>query len=159
MNTNMNAYREIINEFMVSCFYSILEEEQQALETITNGKLTIKEIHLIEAVFRTQKTGTNTFTNIASILRVALGTLTKAFIKLQSKGFLTKERDKTDKRIFYILPTKLAGIINDKHIEWHEKLMDSVIRNIPERDIENFIDAIKNLSETFKKKTLYENKS
>lgn len=151
----MNTHRDVINEFMVSCFYSILEGEEQALESITNGKLTIKEIHLIEAVFRTQKTGANTFSNIAHILGVALGTLTKAFLKLSNKGFLVKKRDETDKRIFYIVPTKLAEIMNDRHTEWHEKLMDDIIKNIPERDLENFIDAIRNLSESFNRKKKY----
>ena len=142
----------VLNEFMVSCFYSILSDEERALESLTNGKLTIKEIHFIEAVFKTQKTGANTFSNIANMLGVALGTLTKAFLKLESKGYLAKIQDKNDKRIFYIVPTRIAQVINDEHTKWHQKLIEDVVATIPEKDLENFIDGMKNLCEFFKKK-------
>jgi DNA-binding MarR family transcriptional regulator len=144
--------REVLNDFFVSCFYSILSDEERALESLSNGKLTLTEIHIIEAVFKAKKTGDNNFSNIANVLRVSLGTLTKAFNKLAAKGFLAKERDKTDKRVFYIIPTPLAEMIEKEHAGWHRKLMDEIIKNIPEKDLENFIDAVKNLAESFKRK-------
>jgi len=142
---------EVLNEFMVDTFYSILHEEERALENLSNGKLTLKEIHVIEAVFKAQKTNNNTFSNIAGALRISLGTLTEAFAKLEKKGYLIKEQDQNDKRVFYIVPTPIAQMINAEHTKWHKKLIDDMIKTIPENDLPNFIDAMKNLREFFKK--------
>ena len=141
----MGNKHEVLNEFMVDCFYSILRDEEQALESLSNGKLSLKEIHVIEAVFKTQKTNSNTFSNIANMLRVKLGTLTESFSKLEKKGYLTKEQDKIDKRVYYIVPTRLGEMINTEHTKWHQELIANVVKTIPEDDIPIFIDGMKNL--------------
>ena len=142
--------KEKLNHFFVSCFYSILAAEEKVLESITNGKLTLKEIHVIEAVFRTKATGGNTFTNIANTLRVTLGTLTTAFLKLEQKGYLTKEQDKNDKRVYYIEPTRLAELINDEHAVFHERMIEGVLTLIPEKEVEHLVGALQLLDEFFR---------
>jgi len=136
---------------MEDTFYWILYEEEKALEHLSNGKLTLKEIHLLEAVFKAQKFGNNSFSNIANSLRITLGTLTESYKKLEKKGYLSKEQDKKDKRIFYIVPTPIAQMINDEHTKWHKSLINAMIKTIPEDDLPNFILAIKNLRDFFKK--------
>jgi DNA-binding MarR family transcriptional regulator len=146
----MSKEEELLHEFMEDTFYSILYEEENALEYLTDGKLSLKEIHLIEAVFKTQKADANTFSGIAAALRISLGTLTESYKKLEKKGYLKKEQDKNDKRVFYIVPTFIAKIINDEHTAWHKKLIDNVLKTIPEPEIENFVGAIKSLRDFFK---------
>jgi len=142
----MNDKENELNEFLVSCFYSILSAEEKSLGTITNGKLSIKEIHLIDAVYRTRENGKSNFSNVANALGVTLGTLTAAFTKLENKGYLIKERDKTDKRIFYIVPTRLAEVINEEHSKWHKELVKNVIKTLPEDQSDNLVVALKQLS-------------
>ena len=115
-----------------------------------NGKLTLKEIHVIEAVFKTMKTGDNNFSNIANMLGITLGTLTTAFAKLNQKGYLLKERHPQDKRIYYIIPTRLAEMINDEHTKWHEKLVNGVVTTLPEDELKSLVEVLKHL-ETFLK--------
>lgn len=135
-----------INEFMVTCFYAVLSAEEKALESISNGKLTLKEIHLIEAVFKTMEAGENNFSMISSFVGVTLGTLTTAYAKLEQKGYLTKERDKNDKRVYYIIPTRLAEMVHKEHVAWHERLVAGIIKRLPAHELENLEIALEHLS-------------
>ena len=141
---------EEINNFMVSCFYSILYSEEKSLEAMSNGKLTLKEIHVIEAVYKTMETGDNNFSNIANMLKVTLGTLTTAFSKLEQKGYLIKERHPHDKRIFYVIPTRLAELINNEHKAWHQRLVDGVVKTLSDDELQHFVVALKQLATFFK---------
>jgi DNA-binding MarR family transcriptional regulator len=142
---------EKLNDFFVTCFYSILNAEERALESISNGKLSLKEIHVIEAVFKAKATGENNFSNIAKLLGVTLGTLTTSFSKLEEKGYLLKEQHKGDKRVYYIEPTRLAGLINDEHTAFHKKMMEGIIDTVTEEEFGHIIAALGKLNEFFNK--------
>lgn len=141
--------REELNRFFVSCFNSILRAEERSLESISNGKLTIKEIHFIEAVFKAQAVGENCFSTIANFLGVTTGTLTTSFLRLERKGYLKKEQDKLDKRIYFIVPTRLAEMVNREHTAFHEKIVDEVMCMIPENEMDTLLDTLKILNDFF----------
>jgi len=142
--------KEKLNEFFVSCFYSILSAEERTLESISNGKLSLKEIHVIEAVFKAKSTNENNFSTIAKLLGVTLGTLTISFSKLEKKGYLVKEQHKNDKRIYYIEPTRLAELINDEHAAFHKKMIGGIIETVTEEELENLVGALNILNNFFK---------
>ena len=146
-----DTHFQALNDFMVLCFNNILTAEERALEFLSNGKLSIKEIHMIDAVFRAKERGENNFSTIAGMLGVTLGTLTAMFSRLESKGYLVKERDTNDKRVFFIVPTPLATIINEHHAKWHERLVQGVIKHVPERELDNLIGTLENLAGFIKK--------
>jgi len=140
---------EKLNDFFVTCFYSILSAEERALESISNGKLSLKEIHVIEAVFKAKKRGENNFLTIAKILSITPGTLTTAFAKLEKKGYLVKRQDKADKRIYYIEPTRLAELINNEHSAFHRKFIEGVVRTLPRDDLDRLANTLKTVSDFF----------
>lgn len=142
----MSKEREILNDFMVSCFYSILEQEEKALLPVFGNKLSLKEIHLISTVYDLQKIGNNNFSRVANKLGVTLGTLTASFSKLEKKGYLKKEKYLIDNRVFYITPTKLADKVHKEHQDWHTSLLDGIIRTLPQNDLENLTKSLEQLS-------------
>jgi len=144
------AIKEELNTFFVKVFYTILDAEEKHLEMITKGKVTLKEIHLIEAVFLLKETNTNTFSSIARKLNITLGTLTTAYSKLHVKGYLTKVRDTRDKRVYYVEPTDLAKIINDDHTKFHEELIAGVAHTLNEKEQGDLLTALKKLTIFFK---------
>lgn len=141
--------KEKINDFFVNCFYSILGAEERAMEAITNGKLSLKEIHLIEAVFKAKAAAENNFSGIAKILGVTLGTLTISFSKLEKKGYLVKEQHKADKRVFYVEPTRLAELINAEHSKFHKEMVDGIIELLSKTELEHLVDALEVLDKFF----------
>ena len=146
--------KEQLNAFFVSCFNSILRAEESALETITNGKLTIKEIHFIEAVFLSQKVGENCLSTIAAMLGVTVGTLATSFARLEQKGYLYKEQDKEDRRIYYIVPTRLAEMIYAEHNKFHEKLVNHIAAQLSPDEFKNLVGSLKKLDDFFQDHTL-----
>lgn len=147
----MKKLRDEINVFFTSCFYSIMSAEERNLEAITNGTLTLKEIHLLEAVFKCVETGDNNFSAVAKRLGVTLGTLTTSFNKLEKKGYLKKTRDEKDRRVFYIEPTELASFINDEHEKFHKKMVDDIVSVLTEDEQEHLASALKQLDAFFAK--------
>ena len=143
------AIKEELNTFFVKVFYTILDAEEKHLDKITKGKVTLKEIHLIEAVFLLRETKTNTFSSIAKKLNITLGTLTTGFSKLEAKGYLTKTRDPRDKRVYYIEPTDLATVVNKDHTEFHNELIAGVTHTLNEKEQEDLLVALKKLTVFF----------
>ena len=143
--------KENLNNFFVNCFYAILEAEERALEDIAGGNLTLKEIHTIEAVFKAKELGDgqNTFSVVAKILGISQGTLTTAFLNLQSKGYLTKKRASEDKRIFYIEPTKIGILANAEHAAFHEKMVSGILSSLSEDEAKKLVDSLQILTEFF----------
>ena len=142
----MASEREILNEFIAKSLYSVFDAEKRFLETCTNGELTSKEIHLLEAVFNAQKIGNNNFSFVANKLGITLGTLTTAVSKLERKKYLKKERFIIDQRVYYIVPLPKAAKVHELHMKWHEKIIDDTLKCIPEKDLPVFVNALNNLS-------------
>lgn len=143
--------KDQLNTFFVSVFYSILNAEERSLEAMSNGKVTLKEIHLIEAVYKCMEKGENNFSSIAQKMKITLGTLTTAYAKLEKKGYLTKERDKKDKRVYWIYPTHIAELINMEHTKWHERLVESIASALTQEEQLNLVATLKILGEFFDK--------
>jgi len=141
--------KEKLNDFFVTCFYSILGAEQKALDPISNGKLSMREIHVIEAVYKAKAQGKNTFSHIANTLSITLGTLTTSYARLERKGYLSKRQDANDKRVYYIEPTELGKFVNDKHTEFHQRMVDGIVKQLSERDVENVISSLEVLAKFF----------
>jgi DNA-binding MarR family transcriptional regulator len=132
---NNTSDKQEINDFLVNSFNHVLNMHEKALDPVTGGLLSIKDIHFIEAVIKSKAVGENCFSVIASMLGVTIGTLTSAFIKLESKGYLYKEQDQEDKRIFYIMPTELAETVDVAHQKFHNDLIDGIIAKFPPEDV------------------------
>jgi len=136
---------ERLNEFMVSCFYAILRAEEKALANVPRGKLSIKEIHVIDAVFRARDKGENNFSTISAMLGITPSSLTTAYLTLEKKGYLTKEQDPTNKRVYHIMPTKLATAVYTAHQAWHERLVANVVNFLPQKELENLEETLQHL--------------
>lgn len=126
----MATDKEQLNHFLVVTFNDILRLEERTLEKLTNNRLSISEVHLIEAVFETMKRKENTSTNIAKTIGITLGSLTTAVKTLEKKGYLVRERDLIDKRVFHIIPTPIAKFVNDQHAKFHELMIDDIVKNL-----------------------------
>jgi len=147
----VDGEREVLNDFMVSCFYEILHQEEKAMDAVFGEELTLKEIHLIDTVYNLQRIGDNNFSKIASKLGITLGTLTTAFSRLERKGYLKKERYLIDQRIYYITPTKMAEKVHKEHQKWHDKMIDDVVKVLPAQDIKNLTKLLEILTNFIKK--------
>ena len=142
--------KEQINKFFVDCFYSILSAEERVLEPLCRGNLSIKEIHVIEAVYLSKKSGENNFSSIAKRLGVTLGTLTASFSRLEQKGLLYKVRDDDDKRVFFIELTPFGEEINEAHLKFHGQMVDGIVTRLSQEELGHLVFALDRLGDFFK---------
>ncbi|MDR1698083.1 MAG: MarR family transcriptional regulator [Erysipelotrichaceae bacterium] len=138
-----------LNSFFVDCFYSILRAEERVLSNLSQRKLSLKEIHVIDAVFCERKVHRNSFSNIAKTLGITLGTLTTSFNRLERKGYLMKKRDETDKRIFYIDLTPLGELINEEHLRFHDTIVDQITKRLDQKELDCLTKALDILNKYF----------
>ncbi|MCL2255378.1 MAG: winged helix DNA-binding protein [Firmicutes bacterium] len=146
----VKSNKEKLQDFFISSFYSILSTEEKALEAFSGGELSLKEIHLIAAVFKTKSANKNNFSTVARVLNITLGTLTTSFSRLQRKGYLKKVPHETDKRIFYIEPTDKAEMIHAEHVIFHEKMMAGIVGSLSEEEMGGLMESLTKLDNFFK---------
>lgn len=142
--------KQDLNLFFVGCFNAILKQEEGALEKVCQGELSVKEMHLLEAIDLKQKTCQNTSAGVANHLGITPGSLTVAAGVLEKKGYIDKVRDKGDKRVTYLFLTNKGKRINVFHEKFHAKMIEEVINLLDEKEGEILISSLIKLKNYFK---------
>ncbi|OQX93845.1 MAG: hypothetical protein B6I17_01245 [Tenericutes bacterium 4572_104] len=139
--------RSIVNELLVDIFNRILAIESEYLKE-KGVKLSMSEIHVLEAITKTEE---STMTNVANKLGITVGSLTVSVNTLYQKGYVSRERDSEDRRkvIIGILPK--AEEVLEKHNDFHNEMINSVFNDLKLEEDELLISSLQKLSSYFKK--------
>lgn len=138
-----------INQFLVEVFDQILRREEEAL-TAQYPKLSLREIHLIDAVCRAaDHGGDNRATAIAAAQGVTAGTLTSSVNLLERKGYVERQRDEHDRRAVRILPTPLAREAEAAHRAFHRQMVDQVLAELTAAEADVLVDTLGKLARFF----------
>lgn len=119
---------------------SIFPKYYQYIDNPTCYGLTPAEVYLMQIL---HKRGSRSVTSLAPMLGVTPGTVTNLTDRLNSKGYVVRERGEEDRRVVQIIPTeaglKLVEKINADRIEMLGKVFDKLG--------ESFIDDLVNILE------------
>ena len=138
-----------INQFLVEVFDQILRREEEVL-TARYPKLSLREIHLIDAVCRAaDHGGDNRATAIAAAQGVTAGTLTSSVNLLERKGYEERQRDEKDRRAVRILPTLLAWEAEAAHREFHRQMVEQVLKGLMPEECDALVNALGKLARFF----------
>ena len=141
-----------LNLFLVRVFNEILRTEERDLAA-EYPKLSLREIHLIDAVCRAADRGLdNRATAIAAAQGVTAGTLTTAVTLLEKKGYLERRRDEKDRRAVRILPTAAARAANAVHARFHREMVDGLLAVLTEEETGVLVRALGHLAGFFQEK-------
>lgn len=143
------ALREQLNQFLVERFNNILRLEEQVLTASNDGKLSVSEYHVLEAVVGASQLGQNTMREVAERLAVTAGTLTTAVKVLETKGYLLRQRGERDKRVVWIIPTAQALEANALHAEFHKQMVNGVIDCMDSHQLLALVEALAVLGDWF----------
>lgn len=138
-----------LNQFLVRNFNNILRLEERVLSGAMEGKLTVNEYHVLEAVAETTTTGDNTMSEVAARLGVTVGSLTTAVKTLSAKGFLLRQKGDLDKRTVWLLPTPAGDEANAIHREFHRQMVSGIIDCLDHRQLEALTAALSVLGDWF----------
>ena len=138
----MSCDHEILNRFLVEIFNEILRTEERCITQGGYDDLSIRELHVIEAVCQCAEKGKNTASDIAA-LTVSTGAL-------ERKGYLTRSRDALDRRVVRICPTDKGLSANADHALFHRRMTDQVLNLLSEEETVVFMRALDRLTQFFR---------
>lgn len=145
--------KERLNSFFVMTFNEILAWEDQSLRSIGHTDISVREMHIIEAMSILESKSMNTMANIAKLLSVSPGSLTTAVNTLVNKGYVTRRRSESDRRVVLVSPTEKGIKVNEGHKKFHDEMIDFVSEIISEEELQVVFKALEKLTEFFMKKT------
>ena len=135
----LNIFNENLAHFLSHTLIYILKVEDVLGMGRPEG-VSFKEIHVIEAVGAATQGGTPArATDIAAILRVVPGTLTSAVDLLETKGYLTRVRDESDKRGVRIALTETGEQARLRHQDFYLGLANEMLKEMNEEEAQALI--------------------
>ncbi|MDD3334292.1 MAG: MarR family winged helix-turn-helix transcriptional regulator [Eubacteriales bacterium] len=135
-----------INQALVKLFNHIMRIEERSL---TEKNLSIREIHVIEAVCDGVESGDNAMNDIAARLRITPGSLTVAVRTLTNKGYLLQAKDPADKRIARTVPTEAGLAVNQRHQAFHHEMTDAIIGDLSSEELSALVHALQRVDGYF----------
>lgn len=141
-----------LNHFLVRVFNEILRIEEDCLKTGEFKNISVREMHVIEAVCEANGSdGSNRASDIAQALHISAGTLTTEVAVLEKKGCLVRKQDTSDRRIVRIYATDKGLRANELHQEFHRSMVSDVIEALTKEETESLIKGLKSLVKFFNK--------
>jgi len=137
------------NDFFVHVFNKILAWEEQALSTVGDRNLSVKELHVLEAVAELASRASNTMTCIADRLSIRVSSLTTAVNTLVRKGYLRRENDPSDRRIIRIFLTEKGEEADRLHSRFHTQMMQGVAQQLNEAELSVLLLSLSSLDRFF----------
>lgn len=144
----MVSAKEVINELLVDVFNHILSIEAEVLRE-RGVKLSMTEVHVLEAI---KNTSEPTMGNVASKLRITMGTLTTSINVLVRKNFVNRYRDENDRRKVYLELKESAKEVLRIHDEFHEEMVSSLLKDLDLEKDEILLKSLENISNYFKQR-------
>ena len=148
----MDEFTKVLNGLLVDTFWSILKVEEQMLQTGSGGKLSLSELHVIEAIGKGGESG-RTISEIATDLGVALPSVTVQINKLEKKGYVQRHKNEADGRVVNTKLTDLGVKVDKVHNYFHRQMVLAVSAGMNEQEKEVLIQGITKLKNFFVNKS------
>ena len=137
-----------LNEMLVILFNNVMDTEAKAIITEEFKDITNNDMHIIEAVGIEEP---RRMSEIAKRLGVTVGTLTTNMNSLEDKGYIVRERSKTDKRVVLVVLRPKGKKAYYHHRDFHKDMIKAIVNGLDEEEMKVMIKCLLNLGNFFKK--------
>lgn len=120
-----------INSYLVDIFNRVLIVEENSLKQSQFSDVSLKEMHTIDIIGKNTDV---TPTDIAKELLLTLGTVTTSLNKLEAKGYITRTRSLTDRRVVYIALTSKGRLLYRLHRQFHKNMVLKIMGDMSENE-------------------------
>ncbi|MBO4941160.1 MAG: winged helix-turn-helix transcriptional regulator [Clostridia bacterium] len=145
--------KERLNYFLVHIFNHILSWEESSFKEMGISDLSLRELHVIEAVCNLKKSDKNRMSDIANYLSITPGSLTTSVNTLVKKGYLVRENDKNDRRVVLVVTSEKAEKVNDIHATFHSSMIEKVAEAVGDDESRVLVKTLEKLSIFFTEKS------
>ncbi len=135
-----------LNELLVKLFNNVMDTEERAVITKEFEDITNNDMHIIEAIGIEEP---RRMSDIAKRLDVTMGTLTTNMNSLEDKGYIVRERSKTDKRVVLVVLTPKGKKAFYHHRDFHKNMIKAIVKDLDEDEMKVMIKCLLNLNEFF----------
>ena len=135
-----------LNELLVKLFNNVMDTEERAVITKEFEDITNNDMHIIEAIGIEEP---RRMSDIAKRLDVTMGTLTTNMNSLEDKGYIVRERSKTDKRVVLVVLTSKGKKAFYHHRDFHKNMIKAIVKDLDEDEMKEMIKCLLNLNEFF----------
>ena len=125
--------------------------EEQCLRKACSKDLSIRELHVLEAVSSLRGSGRNTMAEIARYLHLSPASLTTAVNVLVKKEFVTRSYSPVDRRVIYVELSESGEEANRKYLDFVRDMIRTVGRDLDEENTDAMIASIISLTEYLEK--------
>ena len=144
----INPFGKELNTLLEDTYQSIGRLEDAMVRDLSNGSITISELHTVERVAERREAGI-TVTEIAQEMGVTLPSVTATVKKLEKKGLVTKERSQSDARQVVIRLTEAGRRADIAHRYFHRKMILSISASIPDEEKPVLLQALRRINDFF----------
>lgn len=135
-----------LNEMLVKLFNNVMDTEEKAIITEEFRDITNNDMHIIEAIGIEEP---RRMSDIAKRLDVTMGTLTTNMNSLEDKGYIIRERSKTDKRVVLVVLTEKGKKAFYHHRDFHKNMIKAIVKGLDEEEMKVMIKCLLNLGKFF----------
>lgn len=143
----MTEAKTLVNELLVDIFNRILAIEGEELKK-ADVKLSMNEVHVLEAVSLVPEPSMSA---IAKKLGITVGSATTAINTLVQKGYVSRRSFEEDRRKVLIALEEPANRVLAVHREYHERMLDSIFRDLQVAEDEVLIASLEKVASYFRK--------
>lgn len=140
---------QTLNRLLVQFFKYIMEIEERKLITDEFRDLTYNDMHIIEEIGIEQP---RKMSEIAKLMSVTTGTLTRAVDALEKKGYVQRQRSRQDKRVIHIILTQRGVLAYRHHEKFHQDMIAFILEHVSEEESVVLVRALERLMGYFRQK-------
>ncbi len=145
----MSKTISVVNELLVDIFNDILVIEQRALSEGEFKDLSITEMHTVDAIGMYEA---RSMSEVASDLKITVGTLTTAINNLVKKGYVERKRIEEDRRVVLVQLTKRGKLAYRIHDKFHKDMVRATVEGLSEEQEQVLVGSLEKLNNFFKSK-------
>ena len=142
-----NKQTESLNDYVLHSALRLISLEEQYLKNVCEKNLSLRELHVLEAVSCLAPTHSNTMAAIARYLHLSPASLTTAVNVLVNKGYLAREYSADDRRVIYVQLTEIGADANTKYLAFVKKYVDFLAAGIDEAAGEVILETVARATE------------
>ena len=135
-----------LNEILVNLFNHVMDIEAKAVITEEFKDISNNDMHIIEAIGIEEP---RSMSVIAKKREITVSTLTINMNSLEEKGYLVRERSKTDKRVVLVRLTDKGRKAFFHHRDFHKNMIKSIVKDLSEEEMKILIKCLNNLDKFF----------
>lgn len=138
---------DILNDYFLHSALHLLTLEEQCLRRVCAKDLSIRELHVLEAVSSLRGSGKNTMAEIARYLHLSPASLTTAVNVLVKKGYVVRNYSPTDRRVIFVLLTNAGEEANRKYLDFIRGMIAELGQDLDEESADRLISSILTLND------------